>query len=213
MTEQLAFVHRWIPGGVPDAPVMLMLHGTGGDESDLIPLGNAIAPGAAILSPRGQVLEHGMPRFFRRLAEGVLDVPDLVRRAGELAEFVVAASERYAFDVRRVTAVGFSNGANVAAGLMLVRPGVLPAAALLRPMVPFEPEGAADRTSLAGTRVLVLGGDTDPVVPRGHPARLAEILRARGAEVEVAMQPGGHQLAQGDVAALRTWLGARRLGA
>ena len=124
----------------PAAGTLLVLHGTGGDEHDLLPLGRAIAPGATLLSPRGKVLEHGKPRFFRRLAEGVFDVDDLKRRAAELGDFVGAAAAPYGFDTSRLTAVGFSNGANIASALLLLRPEVLSRAVLFRAMVPLEPD-------------------------------------------------------------------------
>src|ERR671925_274796 len=127
----LGFAHRFIPGA-PDKPVLLLLHGTGGDENDLLPLGEALLPGAARLSPRGKVLENGMPRFFRRLAEGVFDLEDLRLRTEELADLVRDASKAYGFDPSRVVAFGYSNGANVAASLLLQRPETLRGAILAR---------------------------------------------------------------------------------
>lgn len=203
--SELGFVHRFVPGNTNDAPVLLLLHGTGGDENDLLPLGRTLLPGAALLSPRGKVLEHGMPRFFRRLAEGVFDVPDLIARAHELAGFVRNASAAYGIDPTRMVAIGFSNGANIAASLLLLEPGLLRRAILYRAMVPFEPE---QRPSLGGTSVLVAGGRDDPIVPRTHTERLVELLRSSGADVTVEWQPGGHGLAQGDLDAARRWLGA-----
>src|SRR5579863_9836262 len=137
--QELGFIHRFEQGS-EDAPVLLMLHGTGGDEDDLLPLGRAILPGASLLSPRGKVLEQGMPRFFRRLALGVFDVEDLKFRTHELADFIVAAAARYKFDVNRVVAAGYSNGANIAASLLLLQPDVLSAAILLRATVPLRVE-------------------------------------------------------------------------
>ena len=122
MSKDLSFIHRFAPGNRLEAPPLLLLHGTGGDENDLLPLGEAIAPGAPLLSVRGQVLEHGMPRFFRRLAEGVFDLADLRQRTHDLAAFVAAASAAYGFDPQRVIAVGYSNGANIAASLLLLHP-------------------------------------------------------------------------------------------
>ena len=207
--DTLGFVHRWVPAsGTVPAPTLLLLHGTGGNEDDLIPLGRALAPGAALLSPRGKVLEHGMPRFFRRLAEGVFDIPDLVARTHELAAFVTAAAERYGFDRTRVVAVGFSNGANVAASLLLLHPAMLRAAVLFRAMVPFEPETAAD---LRRTSVFIGAGRADPLVPPIGSERLAAILRDAGADVTLAWQPGGHGLTQPDVDAARRWLVAQSL--
>src|SRR5213594_2930396 len=125
-TMELGFTHRYLPASNPAVKTtLLVLHGTGGDESDLIPLGGLLAPGAAILSPRGKVLENGMTRFFRRLAEGVFDVEDVKLRARELAAFIEEAAERYQFDVANVAAAGYSNGANIAAAVLLLRPGLL----------------------------------------------------------------------------------------
>src|SRR5450755_4513769 len=124
-SPKLSFTHRFEPGG---APPLLLLHGTGGDENDLLPLGRMVAPGAALLSPRGKVLEGGMPRFFRRLAEGVFDEQDLRRRTQELADFVEDARRAYGFEAP--VALGFSNGANIASALLLLRPAALAGAAL-----------------------------------------------------------------------------------
>src|SRR5690348_7857102 len=167
---QSNFVHRFDPAASPDAPTLLLLHGTGGDENDLVDLGRMIAPDANLLSPRGKVLEHGMPRFFRRLAEGVFDIEDLIFRANELADFVAAAATEYELDASRVTALGFSNGANIAAAIMLLRPSTLTGGILLRAMVPLEPERAPD---LAERRVLIAAGRADPIVPPDNTQRLA----------------------------------------
>ena len=198
----LGFVHVFKPAHNPGALTLLLLHGTGGDEHDMLPLGN-LAPGAALLSPRGKVLENGMPRFFRRIAEGVFDVEDLKLRAGELADFVVAAAAHYHFDPSRVIAMGFSNGANIASGLMFARPGVLNGGILFRGTVPFEPDGAVQ---LTGTRVLVSNGEIDPMVPAEDTNRLARLLQRAGADVEVHWQPAGHQLMPSDFAVAKTWL-------
>ena len=198
-------VHRWEQGTNPAGPTLLLLHGTGGDENDLIPLAQMIAPGMSVLSVRGNVLEHGAPRFFRRLAEGVFDLPDLHRRTGDLADFVGAASARYGFDPARLCAVGFSNGANIAASMLLSQPDVLAGGVLIRAMIPFEPAGSPD---LTGKSVLLSQGRADPLVPVASAERLGEILRNAGASVELAWQPGGHQLSQGDVKVAREWLHA-----
>jgi phospholipase/carboxylesterase/glyoxalase family protein len=197
------FVHRWVQGTRSDL-TLLLLHGTGGDENDLLPLGPMIAPGAGLLSPRGRVLENGLPRFFRRIAEGVFDVPDLVVRIHELAAFVVSASARYGFDARRVVAAGFSNGANLAAGALLLRPELLAGAVLLRPMVPLEPEAPP---ALGGKPVLIAAGRNDPVVPPGQSEALAEMLRRAGAAVELNTSNGGHGLEPADLRAAREWMG------
>lgn len=205
MGAALSFVHRYEPASTPGRPPLLLLHGTGGDESDLVPLGRRIAPGAALLSPRGQVLEAGKPRFFRRLAEGVFDEDDLRRRAGELAEFVGAA--RRAYDLPAPLAVGFSNGANIAAALLLLRPGVLAGAALLRAMTPFQSPTDAD---LAGTPVLVLSGIVDPIVPAANAARLVALLARAGASVRHETLPAGHGLTQADLALTQAWIDAAK---
>jgi phospholipase/carboxylesterase len=204
------FSHVYRAASQPGGPTLLLLHGTGGDEHDMLPLG-ALWPGANLLSPRGRVLERGMPRFFRRLAEGVFDVEDVKRRAHELADFVAASAERYGFDPTRVVALGFSNGANIAAALMLARPGVLRGAALLRAMVPFEPDSdAAGETPLTGTRVLISNGEQDPMVPAAETERLARLLQRHGAEVEVHWQAAGHQLMPSDFGTVKSWLSAIR---
>ena len=202
MSSDLGFVHVFKPAQNPGAPTLLLLHGTGGDENDMLPLGN-LAPGAALLSPRGKVLESGKPRFFRRIAEGVFDVEDLKLRAGELADFVVAAAGHYRFEPSRVVAMGFSNGANIASGLMLVRPGVLKGAILFRGTVPFEPD---QDPQLSGTRVLISNGEIDPMVAAEDTKRLARLLQRAGADVEVHWQPAGHQLMPSDFAVAKTWL-------
>ncbi len=207
MSDELGFVHRFVPpgpGAPAPGPTLLLLHGTGGDEEDLLPLGRALLPGAALLSPRGKVLEHGMPRFFRRLAEGVFDQEDLARRTDELAGFVAAAGGKYGLDPRGIVAVGFSNGANIAASLLLRHPGVLRAAVLLSPMLPFEPTSPP---GLAGTAVFVGAGTRDPIAPLALAERLAELLARSGADVTVHRAPAGHTVTQRELAAARAWLG------
>lgn len=201
MTEDLGFAHRFEPGAT--GATLLLLHGTGGDENDLIPLGRALAPGTALLSPRGQVLENGMPRFFRRLAMGVFDVEDLERRTADLARFVEAAAAHYDLDLDRTVAVGYSNGANIGASLLLARPGLVRAAALLHAMVPFRPEEPPD---LSGTRVLVTGGMQDPMIPSGQTHELAEMLERYGASVELSFAPGGHELTDVELQKVAAWV-------
>lgn len=180
---------------------MLLLHGTGGDENDLLPLGAALSPGAALLSPRGRVTEHGMPRFFRRLAEGVFDEADVRQRASELGAFIADARREYG--ISAPVAVGLSNGANIAAALLMLQPGVLSGAVLLRAMVPLSQPPA---TKLAGTPVLLLSGRGDPIIPPANSDRLAEQLAERGAAVTHRTLPVGHQLSQADVTLSREWL-------
>jgi len=203
----LKFTHVHIPPTSDDARTMLLLHGTGGNERDLLELGSSVAPGARLLGVRGQVLESGMPRFFRRLAEGVFDDADIVVRAADLATFVATASEEYGFDSEQVVAVGYSNGANIAAAVMLLHPGTFRAAVLLRSMVPLVP---AALPNLAGTEVLMSQGQSDPIVPRPAAERLAELLRNSGADVTLHWEDVGHGLSSADVDVAREWLAARR---
>ena len=200
------FVHRWVPSPAGDARTLLLLHGTGGDERDLLPLGPQLDPHAALLSPRGRVLENGAPRFFRRLAEGVFDPEDLARRTDEMAAWLAAAADGYGFDAGRVVAVGFSNGANLAASLLLRHPQALAGAVLFRAMVPFEP---ASPPRLDGRRVFLAAGRVDPLIPAAGSERLATILRGAGAEVTLRWADAGHGLLPGEVAAAREWLGER----
>jgi phospholipase/carboxylesterase len=197
------FVHRFFPGET--GMTLLLLHGTGGDENDLVPLGRELAPNAAILSPRGKVSEHGAPRFFRRLAEGVFDHEDLVFRTHELADFIEAAAEEYGFDLSKLVAVGYSNGANVAASLMLLHPGLLRAAVLFRAMVPFEPEETPD---LSGMPVFLAAGRRDHMIPPENTERLAEILREAGADLDLRWRNTGHPLTYEEVAEAKEWLAA-----
>ena len=191
-------VHRWEPAQQVNLPTLLLLHGTGGNENDLLSLGRMLVPGAALLSVRGNVLEHGAPRFFRRLAEGVFDINDLHHRTAELGDFIEAAAEQYGFPVSWLYAVGYSNGANIAASLLLARPTVLAGGALLRAMVPFEP---ATPPLLHGKKVLISAGRLDATIPPAGGQRLADLLRDAGAEVDLVWQPGSHGLTQGDVKA------------
>ena len=203
MSADLGFAHRFLPGEDDSGATLLVLHGTGGNEEDLIPLGQELAPGTAILSPRGKILEFGAPRFFRRLAEGVFDHEDLVFRTHELAEFVEAASEEYGFDKRKLVAAGYSNGANIAGSLILLHPGLLRAAVLLRAMVPFEPEVTPD---LSGMPVFMASGRRDQMIPPDNSQRLADILSEAGADVDLRWRDTGHGLTYEEVAEAKEWL-------
>ena len=205
MMPQLSFIHRFEPGTRPGARPLLLLHGTGGNEHDLIPLGQMVAPGAPLLSPRGKVLEHGMPRFFRRLAEGVFDEDDVRARARELADFVAAARQRYG--IAAPVALGYSNGANVAAAVMLLRPDALAGGILLRAMVPLS--DAKVGSGLAGEAALIVSGARDPIAPPANAARLKAMLEQGGAHVDHHILAGGHELSQEDVVLARDWLHAQ----
>jgi phospholipase/carboxylesterase len=199
---ELSFIHRFEPGARPTSPPLIVLHGTGGDENDLLPLGRMIAPGAPLLSPRGKVLEHGMPRFFRRLAEGVFDEKDVRARAHDLADFIAAAREHYG--IAAPVALGYSNGANVAAAVMLLRPEALAGGILLRAMAPLA---RVDTTgALSGKAVLIVSGANDPMIQPAAAARLKSILETSGADVDHRILPGGHELSQADVTLARAWL-------
>ncbi len=205
----LAFVHRFEPG--TGSRPLLLLHGTGGDENDLVPLGRMVAPDAPLLSPRGKVLERGAPRFFRRLAEGVFDEADVHARAHELADFIAAA--RAAYDLAPPVALGYSNGANIAAAVLLLRPEALDGAILLRAMVPLEnPELENPRAAggLAGKSALIVSGADDPIAPPASGARLKAMLEQAGARVDHRILAAGHQLSQADVRLAREWLETKK---
>ncbi len=199
--ETARFLHHFQPATVSGRPPLLLLHGTGGDESDLVPLGEAVLPGAALLSPRGRVLENGMPRFFRRLAEGVFDEADVIAQAQALAAFVTEAHEGY--QLAKPVALGFSNGANIAAALLLLRPEALAGAVLLRAMPPLREPPPARRD---GVPVLLLSGRGDPIMPPEAAGTLAGTLAARGAAVTHKTLPGGHELTQQDVVETKAFL-------
>lgn len=200
MTQDLSFIHRFEPGTSTAAP-LLLLHGTGGDETDLLPLGKALAPDRALLSPRGKVLENGMPRFFRRLAEGVFDEQDVIKRAHELADFIVEAGKAY--KLAKPIAVGFSNGANIAAAILFLRPETLSGAILLRAMVPLA---KPPQTELAQTPVLVVSGASDPIIPASNANLLVTMLKNAHADVQHVTLPTGHNLTQNDVTLATKWL-------
>ncbi|MBB2162805.1 alpha/beta hydrolase [Gluconacetobacter sacchari] len=195
-------IHYAEPGARPGAPPLLLLHGTGGDERDLVPLARRVSPGSEILSLRGQVLERGMPRFFRRLSEGVFDEADLMTRADDLAAFVT--EWRRTHPGERFTALGYSNGANIAAALLLLHPGLLSGAVLMRAMAPLATPPAPD---LAGTRVLMLSGAQDPIVPLAWRTALERSLRNTGAEIENRVHDAGHGLVDDDLTSAARWLG------
>jgi predicted esterase len=201
MTPQPDFLHEFVHGN--SDRTLLLLHGTGGNERDLIPLGRELDPNASLLSPRGKILENGMPRFFRRLAEGVFDLEDLKTRTNELADFVAAAVRHYKLAANHVIGVGYSNGANIAASMLLLRPEIMHAAILFRAMVPLVPDKLPD---LLSVHIWIGAGDQDPIVPASETKRLAELLRRAGADVTIRFLEGGHELTRDDLDAAREWL-------
>jgi predicted esterase len=206
VTEDLGFIHRFIPGE-ESSETLLVLHGTGGNENDLVGIGQAIAPGAAILSPRGNVLENGAPRFFRRIAEGVFDPKEVRSRGEELARFIRAAVVTYGLDASRVFALGYSNGANIASTVMVIDPGTIQGSILLRPMVVYEP---TEKNDLSGSSVFISAGRMDPIVPTASVEQLAEIFRSAGADVTLRWQLAGHNLVPSEVREAAEWFSLHR---
>lgn len=208
MSDDLGFVHRFAPAEEPaSGETLIVLHGTGGDENDLIGIGQAVAPGAAILSPRGNVLENGAPRFFKRRAEGVFDPKEVRSRGKELAGFIRAAITRYGLDATRIYALGYSNGANIASTVMFIEPDLLQGAIMFRPMLVFEPEGKND---LSGSSVFISAGRIDPIVPVSSVERLVELFEASHAEVTLKWQLAGHNLAPSEVREAAEWFALQR---
>lgn len=203
MTAGLNFIHQFIPGS--SDRTLLLLHGTGGDESQLLGLGRELDPTAALLSPRGPVSENGHLRFFRRFAEGVFDLEDLERRTNDLAEFIGAAAAHYRLAPEKIVAVGYSNGANIAASILLRRPGILRTAVLFRAMVPVRPETLPD---LSGLRAWIGGGKHDTLIPPEETEQLAELLRLGGAEVTARFFDADHSLTNTEFVVVQRWLAA-----
>ena len=202
MRLQPDFLHEFVPGN-PNR-TLLLLHGTGGNERDLVPLGRELDPEASLLSPRGKILENGMPRFFRRLAEGVFDLEDLKTRTNELADFIASAARHYKLAADEIVGVGYSNGANIAASMLLLRPEIQHAAILFRAMVPLIPDTLPD---LSSVRVWIGAGDQDPIIPASETKRLAELLRRAGADVTIRFAKAAHGLTNDDPEAAHQWLG------
>jgi len=202
----LELIHRFIPGqGSAANTTLVLLHGTGGDENDMVPLAASLLPGAAVLSPRGAVREGSMPRFFRRSAPGVFDLEDLAVRTKQLIRFVRGAAQKYQVDLARTIAVGLSNGANIAASVLLTEAGVFSHAVLFRAMVPFEPTRPAQ---LGGTPVLIASGEWDPIATPEQARRLEALLSAAGATPTLSFFDAGHQLTRGDIVAAADWIAA-----
>ena len=209
MSIEPAFVHIYIPPtDISIDNTLILLHGTGGDEESLLQLAGFIAPQSGVLSPRGKVLENGMPRFFRRLSEGVFDLEDLRVRTDELASFIKAASEEYGFPSDMLSAVGYSNGANMAASLMLTYPRIFRKAVLFHPMVPFVPEKLPDSSA---TDVLITAGTNDPIVRPEESQKLADLLGRTGARVELFWQENGHNLTRDEINAAKSFLSESRI--
>ena len=203
---ELGFIHRFIPASSKAKQTdltLLLLHGTGGNEEDLIPLGKELASNASILSVRGKVLENGMPRFFRRIKEGVFDLDDLNLRTNELADFILNSSSIYEFDPERIIAVGFSNGANIGASLLLGRPEVLTGAILFRAMVPFIPKKLPD---LSKKLILLSEGLHDPIVSKVEAENLLRLFTKARADATLEWQDSGHTLVQEDIVTSSRWL-------
>ncbi len=203
MVQLRDFVHQFVPAEGATTTTLVLLHGTGGDEHDLLPLGRTLHPTAALLSPRGRVLEGSMPRFFRRFAEGRFDLDDVRVRAGELAAWLDEAAGAYGLDRSRLVAVGYSNGANIAHATMLLHPECFAAAALLHAQYVLAPDPLP---SLRGRGVFLAAGETDPIVPVDEARRLAETLAAAGAVVTPYWSPGGHALTREDISRAQQWL-------
>jgi predicted esterase len=208
MTEDLGFIYRFVPAPDPTSgETVVVLHGTGGNENDLVGIGQGIAPGAAILSPRGKVLENGAPRFFKRLAEGVFDPKEVRSRAEELAHFIRAAITKYGLDASRIYALGYSNGANIASTVMFIQPELLQGAVLFRPMLVYEPGQHGD---LSGASILISAGRMDPIVPVKSVERLVELFESAQAEVTLKWQSAGHSLVPSEVREASDWLALQR---
>jgi phospholipase/carboxylesterase len=208
LSTDLGFIHRYVPPEQnASGDTLLVLHGTGGDENDLIGVGQAVSPGAAILSPRGNVLENGAPRFFRRLSEGVFDPREVRSRAEELARFIHGAISNYNLDADRIFALGYSNGANVASTVMFVEPGLLRGAILLRPMLVYEPD---ELPSLTGSSALISAGRMDPIVPAPDVEKLDALLRSTGCDVTLNWQLAAHNLLPSEVREAAKWLALQR---
>lgn len=205
MTD-LGFVHRYVPSSSGSPLTLLLLHGTGGNETDLIQLGHQLSPGAALLSPRGKVLENGMPRFFRRLGEGIFDLNDLADQTHNLAVFTMEASKAYGFALGKLVAVGYSNGANIAGSTLILHPETLAGAVLFRPMVPFVPDVMPQ---LSRKPILILAGSRDSIVSKDETDRLAALLERAGADVALHWADATHAISGEEVRAAAVWLATK----
>lgn len=192
MSPDLSFIHIYEPEDNPGpGDTLVLFHGTGGDERSMLDIGRQVSHGAGLLSPRGKVLENGMPRFFRRLSEGVFDQKDLKERTVEMAGFLKRAAQAYGLNEKGLNALGYSNGANIAASLILTYPGLFRKAVLLHPMIPFVPKTQPD---LSGTSILITAGENDPMVDPGETRALENLFSDSGANVETLWHTSGHSL-------------------
>jgi phospholipase/carboxylesterase len=198
------FIHQFVQGTSP--VTILALHGTGGDEQDLLPIARAVAPGASVLSPRGKVSEHGAFRFFSRIAPGVFDEKEIQSRAAELADWITATVKQRGLDPASLYALGYSNGANIATAVMLLHPGTIAGAVLLRPMPVITPDALP---ALNDAPVLMVVGKEDASMPRGESEKLGRMLAEAGAAVDFAMQDAGHELTPQDFSLVKKWLAER----
>ena len=203
MEQPSSAARRAAPESVDDGRTIVTLHGTGGSEHDLVDIAGSIAPASAILSPRGNTLEKGLARFFRRLDNNVFDENDVVRRAHALADFLHQAASRYGRDTTRLVACGYSNGANIAAAVLQVRPEIFASAVLLRPMLPLP---KLDLPDLRGKTILILRGRHDTVIPGRSTDQLIRKLEQAGAEVYTHTLDTGHRLTKEDIAIASRWL-------
>lgn len=203
-TTAFGFTHIYNPPSDPlNKTTILLLHGTGGDEESLLPLAKFLLPDASVLSPRGRVLENGMPRFFKRLSEGVFDMDDLCIGTAELAGFIKNALEEYGINSDSIITAGYSNGANIASSVIFSYPGLLKTAVLFHPMIPFVPDSPPD---LSGTSVFITAGRNDPIVRSEETEMLAALYRDYGASVDVFWHDSGHSLTRGELEAARSFL-------
>jgi len=199
-------IHVFRKGTDPTRPTLVLFHGTGGNEHDLLPLAELLSPGSSVLGIRGNVLENGMPRFFRRLSEGVFDEADLILRTREIKQFLNEAAKQYDFDAGHLATVGYSNGANIAGSLLLHYKDIFTSAVLLHPMVPLR--GLA-LPSMNGVSVFIGAGLNDPMIPAEETRELEELLQGAGAAVTVHWGNQGHRLSPAEAEAAKNWLQSR----
>lgn len=209
----MSTTHEWphlFEAGAAGTPVLLLLHGTGGSEQDLLPLVDRLIPGAGYLAPRGPVREHGLNRWFRRFGEGVFDVDDVIRRAGELAGFIGWARDRYGLGGRPLISVGFSNGANIALATALLHPDALSTAVAFSGTYPLE--GRAIDADLSGSSIALFNGKADAMAPIDSVVRVGSILESRGAEVDRNVREGGHGIHPTEVDGAAVWIASHTEG-